>query len=81
MDSGEITGDWDYATLPANVRIGRDCFVERKDCFERYRSEQPVGLRLGDRVQVYTWTTFNIEPSGRVEVGDDSILVGADGGR
>jgi len=27
-------------------------------------------------VQIYTWTTFNIEPAGFVEIGDDSILVG-----
>jgi acetyltransferase-like isoleucine patch superfamily enzyme len=34
-------------------------------------------LIIGDRVRVYTWTTFNVEPSGLVEVGDDSVLVGA----
>jgi acetyltransferase-like isoleucine patch superfamily enzyme len=33
-------------------------------------------LILGDRVRVYTWTTFNIEPTGFLDVGDDSILVG-----
>src|SRR5205814_9088328 len=30
-----------------------------------------------NRVRVYTWTTFNIEPTGLLEVGDDSVLVGA----
>jgi acetyltransferase-like isoleucine patch superfamily enzyme len=33
-------------------------------------------LVFGTRVRVYTWATFNVEPSGLVEVGDDSILVG-----
>ena len=32
---------------------------------------------LGDRVRVYSWTRFSLEPTGSVEVGDDSILVGA----
>src|SRR4029077_17731694 len=31
----------------------------------------------GERVHVLTWTTFNVEPSGVVTVGDDTLLVGA----
>ena len=76
MDIGEITGQWPYETLPANVRVGHDCFFERRDSFGRFRSERSPGLILGDRVRVYTWTTFNIEPTGVLEVGDDSVLVG-----
>ncbi len=77
MDIGNITGHWPYEELPKNVRIGRNCFFERRDSFERFRSEQSPGLVLGDRVRVYTWTTFNIEPTGSVEIGDDCVLVGA----
>lgn len=72
-----ITGAWDYSTLPANVRVGQGCFLERRDSFKRYRSRREVGLRLGDRVTVHTWTEFNLEPEGMLEVGDDSTLVGA----
>jgi acetyltransferase-like isoleucine patch superfamily enzyme len=77
FDERDITGKWDYSTLPANIRVGQDCWFERRDTFARYRSEQPIGLSIGDRVQVYTWTTFNIEPTGTVAIGDDAILVGA----
>src|SRR5262245_14587343 len=73
----DLTGGWDYATLPANVRLGKDCFLERRDAFGRFRSQRPVGLVLGDRVRVLTWTTFNVEPTGYVAVGDDTTLVGA----
>jgi acetyltransferase-like isoleucine patch superfamily enzyme len=76
MDVGEITGAWPYEQLPANICFGRDCYFERRDSFIRFRSERSPGLILGDRVRVYTWTTFNIEPTGLLEVGDDSILVG-----
>ena len=77
MDSAtKITNDWDYSTLPANVRLGCDCFLERKNSFDRYRSEQNPGLVLGDRVRVYSFTDLNIEPSGMVAIGDDSIVVG-----
>jgi acetyltransferase-like isoleucine patch superfamily enzyme len=76
MSIDEISGTWDYTSLPKNVRLGSGCFIERKASFERYRSVREPGLILGNRVQVYTWTTFNLEPAGAVTVGDDSILVG-----
>jgi acetyltransferase-like isoleucine patch superfamily enzyme len=77
MDIGEITGSWDYGALPDNIRIGKNCFLERREAFDRFRSRQNPGLILGDRVQVLTWTTFNVEPTGIVIVGDDTLLAGA----
>lgn len=77
FDERSVMGDWDYATLPQNVRLGENCWLERRDSFAKFRSECDPGLSLGDRVRVYTWTSFNVEPTGKVEVGDDSILVGA----
>lgn len=76
-DVSDITGTWDYRVLPRSVRVGEGCFLERKDSFKRFRSERHPGLVLGARVRVHTWTEFNIEPTGWVDVGDDSILVGA----
>ena len=76
-DISEITGSWDYSSLPSNIVLGKDCWFEREDSFGRFRSEHQPGLTFGDRVKVYTWTTFNIEPTGKVSVGNDSILVGA----
>jgi acetyltransferase-like isoleucine patch superfamily enzyme len=79
LDANEfkaVTGGWDYATLPKNIRLGADCYLERKDSFKRFRSTRDPGLVLGNRVHAYTWTEFNIEPAGLVEVGDDSTLVG-----
>jgi acetyltransferase-like isoleucine patch superfamily enzyme len=77
MDVDEITGQWPYEQLPANIHVGRDCFFERRDSFGRFRSERQPGLVIGDRIRVYTWTTFNVEPTGVLEVGHDSVLVGA----
>lgn len=76
MMSDEITGQWDYGSLPKNVVAGRDCWFERKDSFGAFRSQQQPGLIFGDRVRVHTWATFNVEATGVVEVGDDSVLVG-----
>jgi acetyltransferase-like isoleucine patch superfamily enzyme len=63
--------------LPPNVRLGRECFIESETSFERFRSERDPGLTLGSRVTAYTWTSFSVEPDGAIEVGDDTILVGA----
>jgi hypothetical protein len=72
-----VTGDWDYATLPENVRLGERCWIERPESFERFRSTRSPGVVLGDDVRVYGWTVFNVEPGGVVTVGDGSVLVGA----
>lgn len=77
MDINEITGAWDYSTLPRNVKFGKNCWFERMASFDRFRSARDPGLIIGDGVRVYTWTTFNVEPEGVVRVGDRSILVGA----
>lgn len=72
-----IEGNWDYSTLPANVRVGPGCWIERKQSFDRYRSTRDPGLVLGARVRAHTWTVFNVDPTGTLEVGDDCVLVGA----
>lgn len=76
IDVTELVGTWDYSSLPTNVVVGRDCFLERRLSFERFLSTRDPGLVLGDRVTVYTWTGFGVEENGLVEVGDDSVLVG-----
>jgi acetyltransferase-like isoleucine patch superfamily enzyme len=73
----EITGNWDYSSLPTNVCLGENCYLERKESFGRFRSTCHPGLVLGNHVRAYTWTEFNVEPTGMLEVGDDSVLVGA----
>jgi acetyltransferase-like isoleucine patch superfamily enzyme len=75
-DIGAWTGAWDHAALPANVCLGKDCYLERRDAFGRFRSKREPGLVIGDRVRVMTWTTFNVEPNGRMSIGDDTQLIG-----
>lgn len=77
MDMNEITGNWDYSTLPDNIQIGNDCWLERKESFGRFKSRQNPGLILGNGVKVYTWTSFTVEPEGVIEIGDESLIVGA----
>jgi acetyltransferase-like isoleucine patch superfamily enzyme len=76
-DVAVVNGAWDHRALPANIRVGEGCYLERRDSFSRFRSARDPGLVLGRGVRVYTWTAFSVEPDGVVEVGDDSLLVGA----
>jgi len=76
FDVRTTTGDWDYRSLPENIRLGNDCFLERRESFDRFRSHRDSGLVFGDRVRVLTWTTFNVEPTGCLWIGDDTQLIG-----
>lgn len=69
-----VTGGWDYGSLPANVHLGQDCFLEMPESFQGCRSTLEPAVTLGDRVRVYGWTRFNLDPTGCVHVGDDSVV-------
>ena len=77
MSIGDIAGDWDYGSLPGNVRLGRGVFLERRDSFRRFFSRCDPALVLGDDVAVYGWSEFSLQEDAFVEVGARSVLVGA----
>lgn len=76
LDPSDLVGGWDYSSLPGNVIVGKDCWFERRSSFARFRSDLNPGLLIGDRVKAFTWATFNVEPTGLLEIGDDCVLVG-----
>ena len=66
------------AGLPEGVSVGRDVhFEQHPNTFRRFFTTRDPGLVLGDRVSVYMWSSFSIEPDALVTVGEDSVLVGA----
>jgi acetyltransferase-like isoleucine patch superfamily enzyme len=77
FDVRDVTGEWDRSALPANIRLGERCWVERPQTFERFASSHDPGLVLGDDVRVYGWTVFNVERDGLLRVGPRTVLVGA----
>ncbi|MBA3746401.1 MAG: acyltransferase [Solirubrobacterales bacterium] len=69
---------WEPHELPANVDLGTGCVVEHsRTMFHRFHSTRVPGLRLGPRVRICTWSTFSVEPSANIEIGADSVVVGA----
>ncbi|HEY8599559.1 MAG TPA: DapH/DapD/GlmU-related protein [Thermomicrobiales bacterium] len=78
MTTGGLADLWDLSAIPANAVIGEGCYLEvGGETFRRFQSRENPALTLGDRVSVYMWTRFSIEPAGTLAVGDDSVLVGA----
>ena len=78
MQVVDLSGLPNGAALPENIRAGSGCYIEVvKETFERFLSRKQPGLVLGQDVQIHFGTRFSVEPSGAVEVGDHSVLVGA----
>ena len=75
---GSASEIWDRSPLPPNVVVGEGCRIERiAETLGQFRSRRDPGLKLGAGVDVYHWTSFNVEPGGAITVGDRSVLVGA----
>ena len=75
----DLTGTWDYTELPATIRLGDGCFIERRSLLT-IRSEREPALVLGDRVRLYAggWGgAITVERTGLLEIGDDVVCVGA----
>src|SRR5207302_8817870 len=61
------SGEWDYATLPPNIRVGANCYLENEQLFRNFASERDPGLVIADRVRIYFggWGGgFGILPTG-----------------
>jgi acetyltransferase-like isoleucine patch superfamily enzyme len=69
--------DWFPRPLPPNVQIGARSWVYSSFAFLHYRSQQPVGVRIGNDTGIYNGTFFDLDVSGEVEIGNYCTLVGA----
>src|SRR5690242_5383336 len=69
--------DWYPGTIPENVTIDATAYVETTFSFFLYRSEEPVGIRLGRGASTYLGTMFDVGPRGRVSLGDYALVHGA----
>lgn len=72
----KLPDDWYPGTIPHNAHIDDSCYVETTFSFSRYRSQEPVGVRLGKGASAYQGTMFDVGQKGRVSVGDYALLNG-----
>ena len=72
-----IPWDWYPGSIPDNVILGDDAYVETSFSFYLYRSEAEVGVRIGRGASTYLGTMFDVGPRGRVSLGDFALVHGA----
>jgi acetyltransferase-like isoleucine patch superfamily enzyme len=78
MGSGrKLPWDWYPGTIPGNVAVDETAYVETSFSFYLYRSEEPVGVRIGRGASTYLGTMFDAGPRARIRVGDYALVHGA----
>jgi acetyltransferase-like isoleucine patch superfamily enzyme len=68
--------DWYPVPVPANVEVGPGSWLYSAFAFLHYRSQRPVGLRVGRNTGIYIDTLFDLGPHGEVDIGDHCTLAG-----
>lgn len=69
--------DWYDGTLPDNVVYDESAHLATSYMFYQYRSEQPVGVRIGRGTCVYMGSLMDVGPRGRITLGDYVLVNGA----
>jgi acetyltransferase-like isoleucine patch superfamily enzyme len=69
--------DWYQGVIPENVVMDETAYVETSFSFFLYRSEEPVGARIGRGASIYLGTMFDVGPRGRVSLGNYALVHGA----
>lgn len=78
MNSGRtLPWDWYPGTIPENVVIDDDAYLESSFSFHLYRSEAPVGVSISRGASAYLGTMFDVGPQGRVSIGEFTLVNGA----
>jgi acetyltransferase-like isoleucine patch superfamily enzyme len=76
IDKLILAHDWWPECLPSNVAIGEGSWLYSSFAFLHYRSEQPLGLRVGHSSGLYKDTLFDLGPEGEVSIGDYCTIAG-----
>jgi acetyltransferase-like isoleucine patch superfamily enzyme len=68
--------DWYDGTVPANVAISDQAYLETTFSFLKFRSERPEAISLAAGVSLYLGTMFDMGPHGRVSFGEYALFNG-----
>ena len=72
----KLAHDWFPGEIPDNVVLGDGVYVDSSYSFHHFRSQRPVGLRVGANSSLYEDASFELGPDGEVEVGTFTMLFG-----
>jgi acetyltransferase-like isoleucine patch superfamily enzyme len=72
-----LSWDWYPGSIPDNVDVADDAYIETTFSFVLFRSKLAGGVRVGKAASTYLGTMFDVGPSGRVTLGDFALVHGA----
>jgi len=72
-----IAGDWFPGTIPDNVVVAEDAYIETTFSFQYCRSQMPGAVSYGRGASTFLGTMFDVGPRGRVTLGDYALVHGA----
>jgi acetyltransferase-like isoleucine patch superfamily enzyme len=75
--SRRLPWDWYPGTIPDNVVFDETSYIETSYSFLLFRSEAPVGARIGRGASVYKSTMLDVGPGAQVTLGDYALVHGA----
>ena len=76
-DARRLRPDWHPGTIPENVVSDPSAYLGTSYSFIRFRSAEPVGLRIGRAASLCDLTILDVGPRGRVVIGDYALVNGA----
>lgn len=71
-----IEYDWFPGSIPPNVVLGNDVYIDSSYGFAAFHSKLETGFELGNACGIYDRASFIVGPEGSISVGDFTILNG-----
>ncbi|MBT6837373.1 MAG: hypothetical protein HOA61_15155, partial [Bacteroidetes bacterium] len=65
-----IQNDWFNGTIPANVQLGQNVFIDSSFGFSVFNSKHPDAMKMGFAAASYNLTVFATSKNGQIEIGD-----------
>ena len=72
-----LSWDWHVGSVPENVVLHEEAYLETTYSFLLYRSCAPEGARIGRAATIHLGTMFDVGPGGRVQIGAFALVHGA----
>jgi len=73
----KLEWDWYPGTVPANVVLEEEAYLETSYSFQLFRSEEPAAVRIGRGASVYLGVMFDLGRQATVRIGQFALLNGA----
>lgn len=72
----KLEGDWFNGSIPTNIIVGEDTFINSSFCFKEYRALGKAGLIAGEHVTIWG-ASLCPEAEAVIEIGDYSYVANA----